>query len=619
MSGFPKIPTGGSGSSSYALMPAPSGDTTGATDTAAFKALLAGLPTVTIYQNPRTNGAPSQTYPIGTIELAAAPGIISNGNYQGTPYYFGTAGSSAGDIGNIGPCVSIVGPGHNACLIAYIGNGDCIRVFNAIAPGGGNEYNIAALAGVFDGFTIDGTKSSVGAVGMHVGDTEGIIFGDDLLISNFNAATIAAPVLTKGATNATGGTFASGTYFWEIAANVGTTGAGETTPSNEITATLVNNGSQVMSWVAVPGATSYSIYRGSSSTGEDTLVAIVTGTSYTDTGTSRGKAVVQTSNTASSMGLLIESLVSWVNYLRGKVLLFGNTQNCVMSCGRQAAGAIGDFIGVAGALQLDLTIWNDTAQNGVVLQKGFFATQCNFNFVVSTMGTGGAQGNAAALTIMGVTLNDGATALHSAITASVLNIYGGANSSSAQMTIRYGDSINNEISQCTGVMNFQGGSTNAWTTSNWSNPGSPSFVYAGVISGDATLAGGAGSSAVGLAVRGSIQYSKTSGNAFGGGTTFADFGNGDFVPFTLVSNTIVAFTGAFAGPQRKSVIITQAAAGAKTVTWPHSVTPTIATPTVLWPAGIAPTMSVGANAVDRYELVTLDGATWIGQAIQNVS
>jgi hypothetical protein len=72
--------------------------------------------------------------------------------------------------------------------------------------------------------------------------------------------------------------------------------------------------------------------------------------------------------------------------------------------------------------------------------------------------------------------------------------------------------------------------------------------------------------------------------------------------------------------ERKTVIIIQAAAGGPfTVTWPHTGSPTVSSPTVNWAGGAAPTMSAGAGAEDVYNLVTYDGATWYGQAIQNVS
>lgn len=111
---------------------------------------------------------------------------------------------------------------------------------------------------------------------------------------------LAAPVLTAGTTNASGGTFAAGTYYWKVTA---VTGYGETTGSNEISATLVLNGSKGMSWAAVAGAERYKVYRGTAAGAENVLVTTVGSSTltYTDTGTSSGSGTVPTSSTAGNV------------------------------------------------------------------------------------------------------------------------------------------------------------------------------------------------------------------------------------------------------------------------------------------------------------------------------
>jgi hypothetical protein len=108
---------------------------------------------------------------------------------------------------------------------------------------------------------------------------------------------LAAPVLSAGSTNATGGTFTAGTYYWKLTA---VTGYGETTGSNEISATLVLNGSKVLTWATVSGAERYKLYRGTAAGAENVLVTTLdSGTlTYTDTGTSSGAATVPSSSTA---------------------------------------------------------------------------------------------------------------------------------------------------------------------------------------------------------------------------------------------------------------------------------------------------------------------------------
>lgn len=112
-----------------------------------------------------------------------------------------------------------------------------------------------------------------------------------------SSGPLAAPVLTLGATGTTGGTFGAGTFYWKVTA---VTGYGETTGSNEVTATLVATGTQALSWAAVPGAQLYKVYRGTAAGAENTLVATVGAgtTSHIDTGTAGTAATVPTVSTA---------------------------------------------------------------------------------------------------------------------------------------------------------------------------------------------------------------------------------------------------------------------------------------------------------------------------------
>jgi hypothetical protein len=103
-----------------------------------------------------------------------------------------------------------------------------------------------------------------------------ITFGEAL-------AVVATPVLTKGATVGAGGAFGAGSVFWVLTA-VDADG-GESVASNEVTAVLVADGSQVLDWVAVPGA-SYKLYRGTVEGSWTKRVAVIAEgvTTYTDLG-----------------------------------------------------------------------------------------------------------------------------------------------------------------------------------------------------------------------------------------------------------------------------------------------------------------------------------------------
>jgi hypothetical protein len=246
-------------------------DPTGTTDsTAAFQAAVASMPTTVV-----NNGTTSATYPVGTLLLP--PGTYKIG--------------SSGDIGNLGPFVSVIGPGSTACFLYYYGNGgDCLRAFNAIRPSDFyfdtmlSQADPYGLGTKYDGFTIDGRHATGVSAGLHVGDFEGGVLGPDLHIQNFFTGTLVIGSSLAASAIGSGGTFSPGTYFWTITALSRT---GETLPSNEVTATIVSNGSASLTWSAVSGAIAYNIYRGTAAGAENTYVTQVGAvTAYTDTGSS---------------------------------------------------------------------------------------------------------------------------------------------------------------------------------------------------------------------------------------------------------------------------------------------------------------------------------------------
>lgn len=95
---------------------------------------------------------------------------------------------------------------------------------------------------------------------------------------------IAPPSGLAAAAVGSGGTFSAATYFWKITFR---TTLGETSGSNEDSKAIVLNGSANLTWTAPPARVlGVRIYRGTSSNGENVLVAEVAGnaTAYTDTG-----------------------------------------------------------------------------------------------------------------------------------------------------------------------------------------------------------------------------------------------------------------------------------------------------------------------------------------------
>lgn len=103
-----------------------------------------------------------------------------------------------------------------------------------------------------------------------------------------------------------GGTFAAGTYFWEVTF---TGDLGETTVSNEASAVIALNGSANLTWNAPPpGVKHVKVYRGTVTQTENTLVTTLGPVAaYTDTGTAGTAATPPTSNTASIQDTLLYS------------------------------------------------------------------------------------------------------------------------------------------------------------------------------------------------------------------------------------------------------------------------------------------------------------------------
>lgn len=579
-------------------------DPTGVADsTAAFQAALNALPTVTVWStSPTVPGKPggggtgtSATYRIGTIRLGS-----------GT-YKIGTSG----DIGNLGPFVSVIGPGRSTCTLDYRGTGDCLRASGTVRPNSGTFFELAGMGGIFNGFTIAGENAGVGATGLHIGDSEGFELGPDLYVRNFTG-TIAAPVIALGASASTGGTFAGGAVYWKVTATTGTTNAIESVVSNQITTTVAANGTQQITWSAVTGATGYTVYRSIGSTYY--VVAQTTATSYTDTGSSLSSGALNwpAPPGGGACGILFDNMVMWTENITGRATVY-NCSNAVMFYGANLQGTTGGYSFMYNDLSFKIQAFQQ--QNGVVFANGATYQGGRLSIRANMQNNAAATANALLVLTGKTPAGRGGAGSSSAITNSYLYIGAetdGGNANNPQ-TVRYGDpgSGQNSISNCSGGMTFTGG----WTASNYaisSTAAAPQFQFLGPVVGDASLAPGAG-----FNVAGALKHGRTT--LFSSGTINMDVG--DFAGvFTLSANLTIAFSGTKAGPQVKVIPIKQAATGGPwTVTWPHNASPTLASPTVLWAGGTAPTQTATAGALDVYELVTWDGVTFLGRFWQNIS
>lgn len=171
--------------------------------------------------------------------------------------------------------------------------------------------------------------------------------------------------------------------------------------------------------------------------------------------------------------------------------------------------------------------------------------------------------------------------------------------------------INNHISGCSGNINFLYQSFTLCNITAWAS--AEAFVFMGPVYGDVHLSPMNNCRGVALNSTGAALYAQTYASATGGFYV----GTGDFATLVLSQNITVSLTpvAVAAGPQRKTIILQQAASGGPyTVTWPKS-----GGAIVKWAGGVAPTMSPGASAIDVYQLTTLDGVNWYGVAYQAMS
>jgi hypothetical protein len=653
------------------------GDPTGRTDsTAAFQAALAAMPTQVLTQT-RGGGGTAVTYPYGAITLGngsykvgtattsttatsgdiqtSCPAVfpvastkifsvyggtftvavtggtatvtyatISGSTLTGCSFRNGIPGAlSSGavvtaDIGNTGPLVSVTGPGSNASTLYYYGAGDALRDWNACVGTSAFFENLTALASRIDGFTIDGTYASPGAIGLHFGDHEGGVLGPDLRIQNFTGGQQWPATLTLGSTGTSGGTFAAGHYYWVVTA-VTQCYLGETQWSNEVSATLVLDGTQALSWTAVTDATAYNIYRGPTSNtssgagaGENVLVATVSGATlaYTDTGTAGTTAYPPGANVNGSVGLYFDNTVAWTENVWARVVTFNCDNGVVFNVTGQGAYTSFEYN------DMTFKCYGFNSQMGVSLLGGAFYVSGSFKLRANFASCLSASELSAGLVISGqfTGLGGGYSQLRSCHVEYQAETNGPG--SYWPYTVYFGNpsTSQNLLQKCGGVLTF--GDT--WTPSNWSLSAYPnnSFTFHGVIVGDTNLQAGNGS--FGLCVAGSLGYSVINALYNGSNLQCQTLG-ADFFAATLTQNTTVNMENCVAGAQRKVFVLTQAASGGPyTVSWP-SGSGTPASPLVIWqarPGGTAPVQTPVAGAADVYVLESTDGGHWYGTAYQ---
>jgi hypothetical protein len=172
------------------------------------------------------------------------------------------------------------------------------------------------------------------------------------------------------------------------------------------------------------------------------------------------------------------------------------------------------------------------------------------------------------------------------------------------------------IGDCYGIMDFSTGAAFSPATVETGQ-----FNFSGIVNGDSALNPVQGQ----WASSNSPVVYRVPPNFGANGTIPTTIGD-MFAPAVLSGNITIALVYApfsadtLGVPQRITIKIQQAASGGPfTVTWPKPGSPTAAAPAVYWPGGTPPVMTITANAVDVYDLETIDGIHWYGVAHQNMS
>lgn len=333
------------------------------------------------------------------------------------------------------------------------------------------------------------------------------------------------------------------------------------------------------------------------------------GLHYGDNGAGEFSLAVQNFTGAGSIGVHFDNTIGWTEETHGYIW----THDCNRHVLFDVSGATTSTDSY-GYSDLQIQMLMGANEDGVVIQNGSFFYHSRLTIKCDAAGSANPVSNAVLRITGQVPAGHPAAGNFSAIDSSRLDVQAECTSGpNTPTSILFGTPGSNGILACTGVLDFSHGLAQ-FTPSNWNFNQAASFTYEGIIQGDTNL--NPGGSNIGVITRAAKGY----GQGFGSGSTGQiNVRTADFFALTLTANITVTLPGATAVPQRKTITITQAAAGGFTVTWPHAVAPTPAAPTVVWPGGVAPVMTAAANAVDVYKLETFDGATWYGQALQNVS
>lgn len=328
---------------------------------------------------------------------------------------------------------------------------------------------------------------------------------------------------------------------------------------------------------------------------------------------------VQNFTQSGSFGIHIDNTVWWVGRMHAKAQILNCDTAVAFDVNSNTQSSV-NF----GYSEYDFDIFAYQQQSGVTIQNGAHP----YNSVLQIKGEWEQNSNSTkAGTFLTVTGNYGTSGPASQLTDCVLNAWTEMNNTGGgknPQTVLLGSS-GNKIKGCHGQLVFINSTQQgAWQSASGFTVGQDQFGFYGEVIGDTTLApDSTQGNTTPLQLAGApVLYAPGFING-SSGTLY--MGNGDFFQATLGGSTTVTLAwgnqslNPQAGPQRKTIVLSQPGSTLHKVAWPQTSTPSLNSPTVLWAGGTPPTMTQKANATDVYYLETCDGITWYGLASQNVS
>lgn len=177
-----------------------------------------------------------------------------------------------------------------------------------IAVGGTEKFKVDAEGDIITAgkLSVSGSLSSLASTNFE--DDVTLLSPANLILNagNITVSQLSVPTSTS-ATATSSGSLAAGTYYYKITA---LNSNGETTGSNEVSAVVDGavTTAVYVSWSSVTGASSYRIYRATSTNNQNIYFEDADGSPYIDTGTTSVAGSVPTGNTTGGRGTFSGSL-----------------------------------------------------------------------------------------------------------------------------------------------------------------------------------------------------------------------------------------------------------------------------------------------------------------------